>query len=122
MTPNLIHYLCEPITKMDLQLVDVVYGHDGNIQQGALVTPSGTCYPIINGIPRFVDYVPTASVVSFGDEWNYFNFTDFKNNWLNHTVANTFGGTDAFKGKLIVDAGGGVGRRPNGLLNMALGM
>ena len=109
MTPNLINYLCEPITKAPLHLVDAVTTADGTIQSGALVTPLGTRYPIINGIPRFVDYVPTASVESFGDEWNYFNFTDFKINWLKHTVANTFGSTDAFKDKLIVDAGGGSG-------------
>jgi hypothetical protein len=75
---------------MELQLVDAVFGPDGNIQQGELVSPPGTRFPIINGIPRFVDYVPSDSVSSFGDEWNYFNFTDFKTNWLNHTVANTF--------------------------------
>ena len=79
---------------------------DGTIQSGALVTSSGTRYPIISGIPRFVDYVPTSSVESFGDEWNYFNFTNFKINWLKRTVENTFGSTDAFKGKLMVDAGG----------------
>ncbi len=109
MTPDLLNYLCEPITKEPLQLVDAVTTADGNILSGKLVTPTGIRYPIIKGIPRFVDYVPTASVESFGDEWNYFNFTDFKMNWLKHTVANTFGSTDTFKGKLIVDAGGGSG-------------
>jgi ubiquinone/menaquinone biosynthesis C-methylase UbiE len=74
-----------------------------------LQTAAGQRYPIVNGIPRFVDFVPTASVESFGDEWNYFNFTDFKVNWLEHTVAHTFGSTAAFQGKLIVDAGGGSG-------------
>lgn len=107
MTPNLLNYLCEPYTKASLSLVDAVTTADGMIQSGILVTASGTRYPIINGIPRFVDFVPTTSVKSFGDEWNYFNFTDFKINWLKHTVANTFGSTDAFKGKLMVDAGGG---------------
>ena len=109
MTPNLLNYLCEPITKAPLQLVDSVTIADGTIQSGGLVSPSGKRYPIINGIPRFVNDVPTASVDSFGDEWNYFNFTDFKINWLKHTVANTFDSTDVFKGKLIVDAGGGSG-------------
>lgn len=107
MTPQLLHYLCEPITKELLQLVNAVTDNDGHIQSGDLIAPSGKCYPIINGIPRFVDFVPTKTVESFGDEWNYFNFTDFKINWLSHTVANTFGSTDVFKGKLIVDAGGG---------------
>ena len=118
MTPNLLNFLCEPISKAPLRLINEITNSDGTIQSGALVSPSGACYPIINGIPRFVSYVPTDSVVSFGDEWNFFNFTDFKINWLKHTVANTFGSTDAFKGKLIVDAGGVVVRRPNGSLNM----
>ena len=109
MTPNLLYYLCEPVTKAPLKLVEEITDNNGNIQSGVLVTESGNRYPIIKGIPRFVDYVPTASVESFGDEWNYFNFTDFKFNWLKHTVSNTFGNTDVFKGQLIVDAGGGSG-------------
>lgn len=109
MTPKLLDYLCEPITKEKLQIIDIVTDAAGDIDSGTLVAPSGARYPIINGIPRFVDSTLTASVKSFGDEWNYFNFTYFKSNWLKHTVANTFGGTDFFKGKLIVDAGGGSG-------------
>ena len=48
-------------------------------------------------------------VHSFGEEWNTFNFTDFKAHWLAHTVKNTFGSTDVFRGKVIVDAGAGSG-------------
>lgn len=109
MTPRLLDFICEPITKSSLQLVDAVTDPDGNILSGELVATSGKRYPIINGIPRFVDFVPNKTVESFGDEWNHFNFTDFKINWITHTVANTFGTTDAFKGKVIVDAGGGSG-------------
>lgn len=109
MTPNLLEYLCEPITNASLQLIDAEFDSDGMIISGLLVSPSGKTYPIINGIPRFVEYVPKKTVESFGDEWNYFNFTDFKQNWLSHTVANTFGSTDVFKDKVIVDAGGGSG-------------
>jgi uncharacterized protein YbaR (Trm112 family)/SAM-dependent methyltransferase len=109
MTPNLLKYICEPVTKAPLILVDALRDSNGHIQSGSLVTPSGRQYPIINGIPRFVDNVETKSVTSFGDEWNHFNFTDFKTHWLKHTVLNTFGTTDAFKDKLIVDAGGGSG-------------
>lgn len=109
MTPLLLKYICEPDSKAPLVLVGAVMDEDGNIQSGDLVAPSGRRYPIINGIPRFVETVATESVTSFGDEWNHFNFTDFKINWLQHTVANTFGSADAFKDKLIVDAGGGSG-------------
>ena len=109
MTPFLLDFLCEPMTKAPLKLVDAVTSADGQIQSGELIGPSGNRYPVINGIPRFVGAVSAKSVESFGDEWNFFNFTDFKINWLSHTVANTFGGVEAFKGKLIVDAGGGSG-------------
>ena len=109
MTPELLGYLCEPITKAPLQLVNAVTDDEGHILSGELLAPSGKRFPIVNGIPRFLDYVPRKAVESFGDEWNYFNFIDFKSNWLSHTVANTFGTPDAFKNKLIVDAGGGSG-------------
>jgi len=109
MTPKLLQYLCEPISKAPLELCNAQYDTDGNIISGDLQTATGQCYPIVNGIPRFVDIVSTKTVESFGDEWNYFNFTDFKVNWLEHTVANTFGSTDVFKRKVIVDAGGGSG-------------
>jgi len=109
LTPLLLNYLCEPITKAPLKLLKSVKDEKGNIISGQLVSPSGQRYPIINGIPRFVNIVPTCTVKSFGDEWNHFNFTEFKVNWLSHTVKNTFGSTAAFEGKLIVDAGGGSG-------------
>lgn len=109
MTPFLLNYICEPVTKASLKLINPVFDGDGNILSGSLVSPSGIAYPIIAGIPRFVDFVSPKSVNSFGDEWNHFNFIDHKINWLKHTVANTFGSTDTFKEKLIVDAGGGSG-------------
>lgn len=109
MTPYLLNYLCEPITKLPLQLTNEVVDSDGNIVSGGLVTTTGKHYPIINGIPRFVDFVPNKTVESFGNEWNHFNFTDFKLNWLTHTVTNTFGTPEVFKDKVIVDAGGGSG-------------
>lgn len=111
MTPELLNYLCDPITKQTLSLKDAVYDQaDENIISGKLVSPSGVIYPIENGIPRFVsDHKVKKTVESFGDEWNFFNFTDFKINWLTHTVTNTFSSTEAFKDKVIVDAGGGSG-------------
>lgn len=109
MTPFLLDFLCEPETKAPLQLLDATYDARGNIVGGRLVSPSGKIYPIVDGIPRFIGFVPVRTVTSFGDEWNHFNFIDHKHNWLTHTVANTFGSTDAFRGRLIVDAGAGSG-------------
>lgn len=122
MTPELLKYLCEPVTKLPLDLVNPIYDEEGNITSGQLVSSGGIFYSITNGIPRFVDLVETKTVQSFGDEWNYFNFTDFKINWLKHTVKNTFGDTSVFKDKIIVDAGGGAAHKHFGLLNTVLAM
>jgi ubiquinone/menaquinone biosynthesis C-methylase UbiE len=109
MTKELLKYICEPKSKSELFLQDCVYDSDGNIESGTLISKIGNKYPIINGIPRFINDLSTKTVTSFGDEWNYFNFIDFKINWLEHTVKNTFGSPDYFKDKIIVDAGGGSG-------------
>lgn len=109
MTPFLLSVLCEPVTQASLQLINPIYDDRGHIMSGTLTTVAGKTYPIINGVPRFVDFVPAKTVESFGDEWNFFNFVDFKVNWLEHTVANTFGSPAAFKDKILVDAGGGSG-------------
>lgn len=103
--PPLLDYLCEPIAKVPLQLVGDVTSTDGMNQSGDPLTPLCKHYSIVGGIPRFVDYVPRVTVESFNDEWNCFNFTDFKISWLKHALANTFGSTDVFKDKLIVDGG-----------------
>jgi len=75
------------------------------------VADSGAVYPIRGGIPRFVETAPdrVRDVASFGDEWNHFNFVQHRQQWLQHTVRNTFGSTEAFKDKVIVDAGAGSG-------------
>jgi ubiquinone/menaquinone biosynthesis C-methylase UbiE len=110
MTPDLLSYLCDPISRQPLSLENAIYDSNSHIISGELRSPNGTTYPIINGIPRFVDNTELSKTVeSFGDEWNFFNFTDFKINWLNHTVKSTFGNTDVFKNQIVVDAGGGSG-------------
>jgi 2-polyprenyl-3-methyl-5-hydroxy-6-metoxy-1,4-benzoquinol methylase len=110
MTPFLLNYLREPGTKALLTLVDQVLDEGDNIISGSLVSPSGRRYPIIDGVPRFVESAALRETVqSFGDEWNHFNFTDQKVQWLEHIVRNTFGSTDIFKDKVIVDCGGGSG-------------
>ena len=110
MTPDLLKFLCDPISRKPLSLVDAEYDQVGNIISGKLMNQDGKAYPIINGIPRFVSETELKKTVeSFGDEWNHFNFVDFKACWLNHTVANTFGSTEVFRDKIVVDAGGGSG-------------
>ena len=110
MTSRLLNYLCDPIDKSSLRLREATYNRNGEIIGGFLLSDSGRSYPIINGIPRFMTNDNSkASVKSFGEEWNYFNYDLFKTNWLNHVVKNTFGSVDAFKDKVIVDAGAGAG-------------
>src|SRR5260370_34562070 len=111
MTPEVLEILCDPVSGQSLRLVDSVLDSDGRIEAGLLVSVDGRrSYPIRRGIPRFVEPGKrTEAVRSFGDEWNYFNFVDFKANWLNHTIRNTFGSTRALEGRTIVDAGGGSG-------------
>jgi SAM-dependent methyltransferase len=110
MTPALLDYLCDPKDRSVLKLVDPIRDPAGSIQSGRLVSASGHEYPIRDGVPRFVPADARAtSVKSFGDEWNELNFDQFRLNWLEHTVRNTFGSTDAFRGKVIVDAGAGSG-------------
>lgn len=111
MNIDLLDYLCDPVDKGPLTLTDAVLSAPGQVQSGTLVSPSGRRFPIQDGIPRFVDLdgASRASVESFGDEWNHFNFDDFKTNWLTHTVKNTFGTVAAFEGKVVVDCGAGSG-------------
>lgn len=110
MNRELLEYLCDPITREPLEMADERLDSEGRIQEGTLKSPSGNRYPIRRGIPRFLpDKKLADSVQSFGDEWNFFNYTDFKANWLTHAVKSTFGTADVFVDKLIVDAGGGSG-------------
>lgn len=108
MTPFLVALLSDPRTGEPLRLENAVYDERGHILEGNLTSATGSSWPIRNGIPRFVSE-SFSSVRAFGDQWNFFNFTDFKRHWLEHTVANTFGSTEAFRDKVVVDAGGGSG-------------
>ncbi len=110
MKQRLLEFLCDPVDKSELRLEDPVSDNHGDIIAGFLVSNSGRRYLIRNGIPRFVgDGNLRETVRSFGDQWNTFNFDLFKQNWLNHTVKNTFGSTEIFRQKIIVDAGAGSG-------------
>lgn len=110
MNPLLLDYLCDPVDRTLLRLDDASLDQAGRPASGRLVTVSGASYPIIDGIPRFA-MLPDAreAVESLGDEWNYLDLVDIKQNWLIHTIANTFGSIDAFKGRMVVDAGADSG-------------
>ena len=111
MNIQLLDYLCDPVDRSPLTLTGAVLTTSGQVQSGTLLSQSGRRFPIADGIPRFVELSGSAlaSVDSFGNEWNHFNFDDFKANWLTHTVKNTFGSIAAFEGQLVVDCGAGSG-------------
>lgn len=109
MNPILLDYLCDPVTKKGLKLVNAVYDDNQRILSGELVNTDGKSYPIIDGVPRFVEREVQKSVDGFGDQWNYFNYDDHYLQWREQTVLNNFDSTDYFKGKTIVDAGAGHG-------------
>ena len=110
MHTRLLKYLCDPVDGSDLTLsAETIIAND-RIETGALVSPRGGRYPIKNGVPRFLPSAETSdSVISFGNEWNHFNYDGFKANWLAHIAEGAFGSTDYFKDKVIVDCAAGSG-------------
>ncbi len=98
-----------PLDRRSLDLLEATIVGD-KVIEGQLRCPTPHTFAIREGVPRFVDDTRTLrSVGSFGDEWNFFNFVDFKANWLNHLVRNTFGSPHVFREKVIVDCGAGSG-------------
>ena len=92
-------------------------GDTTHVVDGGLACPHGHTFAIRDGVPRFAELpAQRESVESFGTEWNLFNFTAFKLNWLEHTVRNTFGSPASFRGKVIVDCGAGSGAQSRWML------
>lgn len=110
MNPSLLPWLADPASGAPVELLEPAMDGDV-IQEGQLAAAGGARYPIRRGVPRFIGAGDerTDAVASFGDEWNHFNFVQFRTHWLQHTVKNTFGSPDAFRDKVIVDAGAGSG-------------
>lgn len=110
MHPRLLPYLCDPIDQSDLALQVSKTDDQGRIIEGVFVSLSGHRYMIRDGVPRFEEVPDVVDpVLAFGDQWNFFNFDQFKLNWLDHTIKNTFGSISVFSGKMVVDAGAGSG-------------
>jgi len=109
-TADLIEWLADPVAGEPLSLEQAERDGAGRILSGMLVSRSGARYPIRLGIPRFVEATGlTDTVHSFGEQWNYFNFVDFRAQWVDLTVRHTFGSLDVFRDKVVVDAGAGSG-------------
>lgn len=81
------------------------------ITEGKLVTPSGITYPIVRGVPRFVE---NHYASGFGFQWNTHNETQIDRTKLDHSEQRFFGETgltaEVLRGSLVIDGGCGAGR------------
>jgi SAM-dependent methyltransferase len=118
MNPRFTELLCCPKTGAELKLeVDSRFA-DGSIERGRLISAQGQYqYPIVNGIPRFVDQEHYAG--SFGYEWQKWSRVQFEQENIGRPMAGHT--TRMFEsiteltpadlgGKLVVEFGCGPGR------------
>jgi SAM-dependent methyltransferase len=112
MREELLEVLADPVTGEALKLENV-RRRDGQIYEGDLVSPLGTRYPILRGIPRFVSAENYTS--SFGLQWNLFRETQLDSATGSHRSRDRFDAelswtTDDLRGRWLLDAGCGAGR------------
>lgn len=117
MHPQFLGILCCPKTGQQLTLEAKETCANGMIATGKLVTPDGTAYPIIRGIPRFVSQEFYTS--SFTYQWNRWPRVQFESENTGRPMAGhttrmweTITGVDAgeVQGRTIVEFGCGPGR------------
>jgi 2-polyprenyl-3-methyl-5-hydroxy-6-metoxy-1,4-benzoquinol methylase len=105
----LLPLLVCPKTKQPLSLVDAV--DSGEIISGTLVSPNGTRYAIVRGIPRFVK---THYATAFGLQWNRHAKTQIDDDRHRHSRERFWGETgltpSEIQGRLVLDGGCGAGR------------
>lgn len=113
MREKLLEVLAEPGTGAALELRDA-QGSGGRIESGALVSSAtGKRYPIVRGIPRFVEGETYAE--TFGMQWNaYRDFQLDSSTGATHSRdrfdAETHWDEATLRGKWTLDAGCGAGR------------
>jgi ubiquinone/menaquinone biosynthesis C-methylase UbiE/uncharacterized protein YbaR (Trm112 family) len=110
-----LNYLCDPETHANLSLEDPLYVGD-EIISGTLRSPT-RCYPIINGIPRFVSDDGYSD--NFGYQWNRWARVQFEDQNISgpmqgHTTKMfetvTHFSSKKLSGKTVLDMGCGPGR------------
>jgi len=113
MREQLLEVLAEPGTGASLQLKDARANGDG-IEEGILVSSeTGREYPIIRGIPRFVD--ASNYTASFGMQWNAFRDVQLDTatgggHSLQRFDDETGWDESRLRGKWVLDGGCGAGR------------
>jgi SAM-dependent methyltransferase/uncharacterized protein YbaR (Trm112 family) len=109
---ELLQVLADPVTGAPLTL-EKARRRDGQIYEGELVSPSGSRFPIVRGIPRFVG--AENYTASFGMQWNLFRDTQLDTATGSTRSRDRFdaelGWTAAeLRGRWLLDAGCGAGR------------
>ncbi len=110
---NLLKVLVCPKCKTDLTLTNMQTQYEEIIEGELKCSDCGKIYPVIKGIPRFVE--PDNYASSFGYQWNEFKATQLD------SASGTTQSADRFysetewtkewlKGKWVLDAGCGAGR------------
>lgn len=110
MRRKLLEVLADPVTGEPLELVNDV--GDDSVESGELISPSGARYPIVRGIPRFVE---GGYAQSFGFQWNRFPKVQLDSDNGGSYSRDRFDqelrwGPVDLKEKWVVDAGCGAGR------------
>jgi SAM-dependent methyltransferase len=114
MREELLDVLREPSTGARLELRDA-RSASGGIEEGSLVSvETGRAYPIVRGIPRFVD--SSNYTASFGLQWNHFRSAQIDSETSgggysrSRFDAETGWTTEHLRGRRVLDAGCGAGR------------
>lgn len=110
---SLLERLAEPRTGSPLRLENAEVSN-GRAISGNLISESGTAYPIVRGIPRFVPSTNYAEQ-SFGRQWNKFRDVQLdsaRGRTLSTTRFDDETGWSVadVRGKWVLDAGCGAGR------------
>ncbi len=117
MHPDFLSVLCCPQTGAALELRASSTRGDGQVIAGELVSALRTRYPIVNGVPRFVDNAGYAE--SFGVEWSRWSTTQFDSENVGRPMAGhtarmwdtiTGMGNTSLEGQTVVEYGCGSGR------------
>ncbi len=118
MKEKFIDILCCPKTNTNLKLKNPVYSSQGEIESGQLISENNEhSYPIIKGIPRFVDAEFYSK--SFGYEWKKWSKVQYEDENVGKplegftdkmfNLSTGFSNND-IEGKMIVEFGCGGGR------------
>lgn len=118
MHPKFLHLLCCPDTREPLELEAEETSPAGLVVTGRLVSRSGRRYPIVRGIPRFVDDQHYSA--SFGYEWTRWPRVQFESENIGRPMEGETTrmweavtrqeGLGAAREKTIVEFGCGPGR------------